>query len=309
MRGCSQKGLGTHRSECSVLNCKIRRDNSHSITSKYCKKHTCEHFSSPGLGGPRCDKSKEPWDSVCSDRNCNRARLQFLLSAGELKYKREKYCDKHKCSVEGCAELRSTLGQQPFQYRPYCNDHACQENGCLERHMNDFNVCENHKCNIRGCPAPKRHSRRFCDNHNRCGWNGCTGIKEENQDFCSIHLQCETLGCRVRKAPNSRHCEQRGSVHIILAKEEVAYSQKPQEGYTCVTLECGKERVFSELCEVHYGEKCRAVAREGWEEDRQRMEDERVRNRNIIIAQDRVLRERDEEINRLRSWNRGPPPN
>ncbi|KAI0133269.1 hypothetical protein F4776DRAFT_126534 [Hypoxylon sp. NC0597] len=297
MMGCTQKISGTPRPACSIPNCKVRRDSSHCITSKYCKKHTCEHFSSPTPGGTRCEKSKEPWDSVCSYHvicpigNCNRARLQFLLSAGEPKFRREKYCDKHKCSLEGCAELRSTLGQQPFQYRPYCNQHSCQENGCLERHTEGFTVCGNHKCNVRGCPAPKKNSRRFCDNHNRCGSAGCTGSKEENQDFCSIHLQCETTGCRARKTANSRHCVRhtcrerdcthssgdydycvehrcgyegcgehrtvgatRFCAHHSCQRRGCQLSRTPNglycETHTCTHMECGKERVFTDLCEI-----------------------------------------------------------
>ncbi|OTA85300.1 hypothetical protein M434DRAFT_36183 [Hypoxylon sp. CO27-5] len=265
-------------------------------------------------------------DVRCPIAHCNRARLQFLLSDGEPKYKREKYCDK----LEGCAELRSTLGQQPFQYRLYCNGHTCQENGCLERHMEDFNVCENHKCNIRGCPAPKRHSRRFCDNHNRCGWNGCTGKKEENQDFCSIR-PCQELKCPFIDDANRFQISNARPWVVVFEKRQtqgtIDVDMKVVENielgcllpktlrglycetHTCVTLECGKERVVSDFCEIHYGERCRAVAREGWEEDRQRMEDERERNRITIRALDHELRQRDETINRLRSWNGGPPPN
>ncbi|KAI1135357.1 hypothetical protein F5Y05DRAFT_180255 [Hypoxylon sp. FL0543] len=214
MRGC-QKVSGTPaRPGCNVPNCKLRRESFDSVPSKYCKKHTCEHFSSPPPGKPRCDKWKEPWESVCSHHvicpisNCNQARLQFRLSGPEPKYRRGKFCYNHKCLLEECGELRSTLGQGPLQYRPYCNEHICQDSACPAMHVEGFNFCVNHKCESWGCPAP-RASRRFCDNHNRCQWvpwGSCALPKEENQDFCSRHLQCETQDCRLRKAPNLKHC-------------------------------------------------------------------------------------------------------
>ncbi|KAI0885009.1 uncharacterized protein GGS22DRAFT_200101 [Annulohypoxylon maeteangense] len=90
---------------------------------------TCEHFyRNDEL--PRCEKSKDPSDSVCIYHarcpmgNCMKGRIQIQIQsiAKEPRYKREKYCNDHECSVEECHDLRSILGQGQVQYSKYCNE-------------------------------------------------------------------------------------------------------------------------------------------------------------------------------------------
>ncbi|KAI1411299.1 hypothetical protein F5Y13DRAFT_166130 [Hypoxylon sp. FL1857] len=346
---CSKGSGGSPKSECGVSNCKFPRDKSDCVPSKYCKKHTCEHFFSPSPGRSRCEKWKVALESVCPHHmicpisGCNQGRVQFRPSAEEPRFRREKYCYHHKCLVDGCGQLRSTLGQGPSGYQKYCNEHICRENGCNVRHMEGFYVCENHKCERHGCHAP-RSSPRFCNTHNRCEWvesGGCIQLKEENYDFCSIHLQCETLGCRSQKARNSRHCtrhtcherdckvssgnydycvehrcghegcgEHRTRGATIYCARHSCHKGGCQlikiargqycEAHICANSVCGNQRVLGELCELHFREQCVEEARASWDEDRQKLEDELDRNRTSMTNQDAEIRQRDQEICRLR---------
>ncbi|KAI2467305.1 hypothetical protein F4781DRAFT_316302 [Annulohypoxylon bovei var. microspora] len=210
-----QTGAAT-RTGCSTPCCKCRKDESGVVASKHCKKHTCEHFHSPSPGASRCEKSKDPSDSVCSHHvrcpigNCNKARMQKRIPADEPKFKREKYCGDHKCSLETCAQLRNTLGTGQVLYRPYCNKHACHADGCTEKNTEPRSVyCTRHNCQKRTCGSQIGNDPRYCENHNRCEWSlgYCVHQKRPDKELCVMHLQCDTDGCDEWKDSGSKHCQ------------------------------------------------------------------------------------------------------
>ncbi|KAI1087632.1 hypothetical protein F5B19DRAFT_62123 [Rostrohypoxylon terebratum] len=252
------------RTGCSFPCCKSRRDETSRAPSKYCKKHTCAHFYITEEV-PRCEKSKDPSDSVCPYHarcpieNCRKARIQIQVEnpADELRFKRQKYCGDHTCLHEGCTNMRSTLGQGRMDFRPYCNDHVCHADGCTEKNTRPCGgwYCKSHKCTNPGCSNQAVDKCQYCEEHNQCETASCTNPKRPGKEFCITHLECETDGCHKLKESHSSHCSNHtcGERGCKTSSGNFKYCQEHRCGYQ----DCGEHRaVEGKFCPRHSCQRC-----------------------------------------------------
>ncbi|KAI1452304.1 hypothetical protein F4805DRAFT_41418 [Annulohypoxylon moriforme] len=208
-----RRPTGVTKTGCGFPCCKSRRDETGCMHSKYCKKHTCSHFYKHDES-PRCDKSKDPNDSVCINHrkcpvlNCNKAKIEVQICTNELRFRRERYCSDHECSVEGCHEERKTLGGGEIRYTLYCVNHTCVVDRCTEQRTGSLLWCNKHKCKKGNCSSLVVSNRQYCEAHNRCDWPSCSNSKQAGKEYCTTHLQCETDGCENLKDfdSHSSHC-------------------------------------------------------------------------------------------------------
>ncbi|KAI1480732.1 hypothetical protein F4774DRAFT_69805 [Daldinia eschscholtzii] len=203
------------RKPCDAPCCRSEVERRDQTSSKYCKKHTCEHFWEPLFNADRCQNHKQPEDSVCPLHigciavGCMNGRIQYYdrSRAGTSQYRRWRYCIDHKCSAPDCSNERATVGTAN-QYRPFCGDHNCRADNCPNRVIEGTDCCQAHKCQVPNCMTRADSRSRLCFIHNRCEWvsPSCDRPKEMGRKYCAEHLRCQTPGCGRPKLDGSIHC-------------------------------------------------------------------------------------------------------
>ncbi|KAI5864402.1 hypothetical protein GGS23DRAFT_497818 [Durotheca rogersii] len=205
--------MGCHtKPGCAATCCRGRKDESGPVSSKFCKKHTCDHFYFPiPMKAPRCEFQKDPKDSVCPHhvictvQGCECPRLQYRDPDNPV-FRRYKFCYDHKCALRECPEKRRPDGINQNQFMTYCDNHNCIAEGCHSMVQAGRSCCERHTCGRPGCMAITVNQGRFCRTHNVCEWPDCHQPKTDPHNLCRIHTQCSTAGCTVLKQIGSMHC-------------------------------------------------------------------------------------------------------
>ncbi|KAI0384791.1 hypothetical protein F5Y04DRAFT_221216 [Hypomontagnella monticulosa] len=189
------------RDPCVARGCEFEVERRGQIASRFCARHTCQHFWEPLLGEQRCQNEKPPGDSVCFHHircqvpGCTHGRMQEFDprgTAGVPQYRRQRYCSYHKCAMRGCPNVRIFI-VAINRYDEYCDEHT--------RDADVRDPSPPHKRPTEECiPEDDAHH----NTGNQCGRATCNCWKQRDQTCCG--RQCKVETCPNLKKGGSWQC-------------------------------------------------------------------------------------------------------
>ncbi|KAI2632530.1 hypothetical protein GGS26DRAFT_80325 [Hypomontagnella submonticulosa] len=177
---------------CRAPGCQLEVERRGQVASRFCRRHTCEHFWEPIPGEQRCQNEKHPVDSVCSQHigcqvpGCTNGRMQELdpqVTTGGPQYRRQRYCSYHKCSLRDCPNLRGFITASN-RYHQYCDEH--------QRHPDECDTGTIYRRTRRCCQPPDYRTQECCP------------LEENQVQDCSVYNTCARATCSRRKQRDQR---------------------------------------------------------------------------------------------------------